>query len=317
MFQLNSHIILGDFEFHNIVSVTTKSSYESLTDTCKIVIPRKVQWEGKPIIAGDNPPIKRGDSVTVQLGYDGELESVFIGFITDIKSGTPIEITCEDMMYKLKQTVVTKSYAQVNLKQLLSDILPTGTPFQCPDVNLGQFRISKASVAKVLDKLKSDYRIYSWFREGKLYSGLPIFPDLQKTLKFGFQQNITQDDDLQYLRKEDVKLKVKAISMLPNNTKIEVELGDPEGEQRTLHYYNLSKTALEATATREIEKLRYEGFRGKFTALGFPAVLHGDIAELADSNISDRNGKYIIKSVERNFGANGYRQIIELDKKAG
>ena len=112
-----------------------------------------------------------------------------------------------------------------------------------------------------------------------------------------------------------VRLKVKAISINRDNTKTEIELGDPEGEQRTSTYYNVSKKDLTEFATRDLERFRYIGFRGSFKTFGEPVVRHGDIIQVVDPTIADRNGRYIIKSVETTFGQNGYKQKIELEAK--
>jgi hypothetical protein len=58
------------------------------------------------------------------------------------------------------------------------------------------------------------------------------------------------------------------------------------------------------------------GFRGSFTTFGSPIVRHGDRVKLVDPVINDRNGFYIVKSVETSFGQNGYRQKrLSLVKK--
>jgi len=55
--------------FDFVHSIEIDSSYENLTDTCKIVIPRKLVFEGLDLFTGDNPIFKRGDKIEVSLGY--------------------------------------------------------------------------------------------------------------------------------------------------------------------------------------------------------------------------------------------------------
>ena len=52
------------FDFVNEVEIET--SYENLTDTAKITIPRKLNFDGKPIAVGVDSIFKRGDSVKIR-----------------------------------------------------------------------------------------------------------------------------------------------------------------------------------------------------------------------------------------------------------
>jgi hypothetical protein len=131
-----------------------------------------------------------------------------------------------------------------------------------------------------------------------------------------FSENIISPYDLEYKRKEDVKVKVKAISIKPNNKRDEIEYGDAGGAQRTLHFYNVPKSDLEARAKAEIERLRYTGYFGKLQTFRVPQMNHGDIADIRDNTNPDRNGKYLIKSVETRLSVSaGYLQSLQLDTK--
>jgi hypothetical protein len=317
MLVLNCDIKIGSYTFKAVHQVEINSSWENLTDTCKLTIPRKLSWN-KNIVEG-NSIFKKGDSVTVKLGYNGELHTIFEGFISGIKPSTPLEILCEDKMWKLKQITIPKfSKGKTTLKNLLSAIIPEGIEYNTDvDIELGSFRISNASVAKVLEKLKKDYNIYSYFKNNKLFCGLAFYPSIQKKKKFVFQE-VVIDSDLEYLKEEDIKIKVKAISMTSDNRKIEAEVGstDLDADIRTLHFYDIKdKENLEETARRYLDKFKYEGFRGTFETFGWPVARHGDIAAVVDKKYPEKNGDYLIKSVTTTFGVSGYRQSITLDAK--
>ena len=103
--------------FDKIVSVEVVRDTESLTDTCVVELPRKVKWQGESTI-----PIGRGDEITVWLGYDGNLQLAFRGFITAVGTKNPVRIECEDEMFKLKQIEAKKkAYKSVNLETLLKE----------------------------------------------------------------------------------------------------------------------------------------------------------------------------------------------------
>lgn len=313
MVSLTSKITVGDYLLAGCVQVDIESSWETLTDTCNISLPSFIRHQGKNVSLAESNIIKRGDAIKVELGYDGNNQTVFEGFVRSVQAGSPVVVECEDFAYLLKRDTKTVSFANISLQSLLQQIMPATIQVRAADVNLGQFRISKATPAQVLDEIKKTYSLQSWMRGNVLYAGLAYFDVPTITKKFQFQENIIEDG-LQYRKKEEIKLKVKAISMLPNNSKIEVEVGDADGEQRTLHFYNLGLADLKKAAEADIDKLRYDGYAGNFTAFGEPFVRHGDIVEITD-NRYNRKGFYYVKSVTYSFGIGGYRQIITLDKQ--
>ena len=318
MRQVSCKIQIGAYEFKNVAEVKINSSYETLTDTATITVARKLQFEGKPI-TGDSGIFKAGDVVNIYLGYDHKNELIFSGYLRDIKPGAPLEFVCENEMYQLKKGAISKSFPErTSLKDLLAFMLP-GYFIKSVDGVVGKMRLVNATPAQVLNQLNSTYGFKAWFRNGVLYSGLAYWPELQQTpppvFVFSGQQGNIIEHDLTYQDAESVRLKVTAISIGKDNQKTEVQVGDPEGEQRTLTYYNVSKKELTEFATRDLQRFRYTGFRGSLTSFGVPVVRHGDIVELVDPVISDRNGRYIVKSVETTLGQSGYRQKIEIEAK--
>lgn len=327
---VSSEVTIGKYVFPYTVSVEIESSWEMLTDTAKIIVPKKLSMGGKSIAQGESL-FKRGDPVTIRLGYDGKLKTIFQGYLTKIHPKTPMEFECEDAMWLLKQKAFTDSYENTSLTQLLTD--HCDIPFTwTDDRQLGNYTITNATMAEVLKDL-SDNGLYSWVRDiglgPALIAGLPYVPELRKEVKFQFGKggaprlgDIIDDGDLEYIREDDVRLRVKAISMMPDNTKITIPneanhevLGDPDGELRTLHAYNMPEADLRKWAEQELKRLKYEGFRGSFSTFGLPIVQHGDAAIIADPYHHGRAGTYLIKKVTTKCGVDGYRQIIELDQK--
>lgn len=314
MLRLSAHIEVGDYQFVGVVSVAVSSSWDNLTDTATIVMPSQVRYDGRLVNLAEERVIKKSDSIKIELGYNDENEPVFEGFVSDVVAGSPVEIKCEDFAWLLKRENHTLSFRSVTLAALLQQIVPAAVSVDAVAVELGQFRLSNVSAAQVLEELKKTYRLHSWFRGSTLYAGL-AYRGLDTAVKvFRFEHNIIEDE-LSFRSKDEVKIKVKAISMLPNNKKIEVEVGNPDGEQRTLHFYNKDKETLKLLAEERIEQLKYDGYRGSFTTFGQPAVKHGDLVRIEDPRYN-RSGTYLVKSVETAFGKEGYRQTIELDREA-
>lgn len=304
------------FDFVNEVEIET--SYENLTDTAKITIPRKLNFDGKPIAVGVDSIFKRGDSVKIELGYFPDLRTVFEGYISKVNPKTPIVLECEDKMFILKTTIISKySKTSVTLKNLLTDIIGDVVEFRTLlDVELGSFKVSNASVSKVLDTLKSDYGFYSYFVNGVLNVGLAADASDTQTIEYKFEENIIDDSSLEYQRSEDMRLKVKAVSInSSDNSKIEVEVGDDDGALKTFYTQNATLEGLRQFANLKLTEWKYEGFSGSFTTFGEPYIRHGDTAKLISDKFPEKNGLYEVVSVKRIFGMDGYKQDIELGIK--
>lgn len=304
----------GDkYEFDFCNSIEVKSSYKNFTDTAKIVLPRKLSFEGKQLFTGASAIFKRGDEVKIEVGYFPNKETIFEGYISYVSGSLPVEIECEDKMFLLKQTTVSKySKESVSLNDLLVEILPDDIDFECLDVHLGSFRISNTTVSKILDTLKGDYGFYSYFVNGVLHVGLPSDSSDTITAEFGFEENIIDSDDLKYQSKDELFIKVVAISMQSDNTKKEVTVGDPEGSQRTYYTYNASESALKEFANLKLNEVKYTGYTGSFEAFLEPKVRHGDAAKLTSKKLPERDGSYEVVSVTTKLDIYGGRQIIEI-----
>lgn len=326
-----------DFIFEFCESVEINSSFENFTDNAKITFPRKLSMNGKNIFVGENALFKRHDKVKIELGYDPKLRTVFNGYITEIGSNIPIEITCEDEMFILKNTKITYPETTglithsksgkllkkpivtsdpITLYQLLDYAIPNDIKFECLDVSLGSFRATKASVVQILDELKKTYGFYSYFVDGKLHVGLASDASKSNTEEFAFEQNVISQDELKYQIADELNLKVVAISMQNDNSKIEVEVGDTDGAQRTFHTYNTSLEDLKKFANLKLNEVRYTGYVGTIRTFGEPYMRHGDIAKITSVKLPERNGNYTIKSVKRIFSVEeGYKQELEIANK--
>jgi len=307
MKELTTNIKIGNYNYTGVVDLSIISSSETLTDTATVTFPRKTAWNNKSI----KDLINRNDNIGIKIGYDSNNDELFQGIVRAVKANIPFTVMADDFAFKLKKNSNKLSFKQVTLKELLTKISPV--LFEAKDIQLGKFRINNATPAEVLKYLKTKYGIYSFFRGEKLYSGIQYWGN-GKAHEFSFTKDILPGHNLEYRKADDISFQVKAISIMPDNSRIEVKAGDDDGEKRTYHYFNIKKEELTRRADQELEKLKYDGYRGSFTTFGQPAVLHGDTVKLIDKNYPEREGTYIVKAVRRNFGQSGYRQTIEIDR---
>lgn len=311
-YKLTAKVQIGSYLFHYVNDIEVSSSWEQLTDTCKITLPRRIGDSYKNI----SQLIKRGDVVKVSVGYDNNNISIFEGYVLNVGAKTPLEITCEDAMFLLKKGEIRKTYHTATTERIVKDIIGDKVKYKVvANATLGNFRIDNATPAQVLEYLRSRYFIKSWFRQGTLYVGLAYNAALQREHRFAFFDNIIEDS-LEFRSKDDIKIALKGIIVTPDNKRIEVPAGDKDGEQRTFFYYNKDKAFVKNQLEKELERLRYDGFKGNFTTIGTPEVRHGDIILLSDKRYPERTGKYLVKKVVTRYShSTGLRQVIELESK--
>jgi hypothetical protein len=325
-FLLTCLVTVGPYQFSSAESIEISSRHDELGDTCTLRLPN---------LAGRlEAAITTGMPVKVEIGYDAANRVEFQGYVAEITPRTPFELRCEDGIYLLKRREVNggagASYKSITLARLLADITD-GTPAiispKVPQVTLSPFRIERGvTVAKALDKLREDYLLSAYFRGETLFVGLPFTEfsatesladaEAGKFARYDFSVNVIESD-LVYRRESDVKLRARAISILSDNKRIEEEVGDPDGETRTLHYRNISdRSVLRSLASEDLKKYRYEGYRGSFTTFGIPYAIHGGTAQLLDPKYGEaRSGRYLIESVETSWGVDGFRRTITLNRK--
>ena len=316
MYVLNAKIeIQGDklWQLSFVTSVEITRDTEKLTDECKVTLPKRLKWDGEAQI-----PVKRGDTIKVWTGYGDDLELAFVGYVRNVGFKTPIVLTCEDEMFKLKQMQCTKkAYKTVTLETLLKDQGLTDVKV-FGEQNLGQFRVTDDTVAALLGRLQEN-GIKSFYRyeDGKpvLYCGVIFERDAKPAQVFATGLNIISDSSLEQQLAANIRLCVKAVSIMPNNKKIKVEVGDKDGEHRTLHTYNKSEKELKAWAEQEIKRLKVDGLSGSFTTFGYKLVDKLDaIGIKIDGN---KMGVYQVKKNVIKYGTSGYRQEVTLGYRVG
>lgn len=318
MRKMDSYIEIGNYIFRTgkVNAISIKRSRKTIGNTATIRVPNfQKKLDGL---------IKVGDPILIKIGYDGDLKEEFAGYVTGITPSSPLEIVCEDELWKLRQETVAKTWKSTTLDELLEFLLP-GVEIETQPIILEPYRIDNVNKAEALAKLKTEFGIDVYFRSGKWYVSF-AYNERGETdnleaastphVKYHFQKNAWMDE-LQYKKKEDIKLRVRGISILPNNQRIEVQLGDSDGDTRTLHFYNKTEKEVRYLAENLLKQMKYDGYRGKFKAKGLPFIDHSWIVELQDDFYKNRAGNYFVDEVTTTYDENGINRFIELGKKAG
>lgn len=299
----------GTLVIRHFQEVMIEQTFKQFTQFAEIVIARKLMiTEDQDLSAY----IKVGTKVEIHLGYNGDLVKEFEGYVTRVSANIPVVIRVEDEMWKAKRIPVNYVGANLTLERLLKDLVKD-YEVEALEVEVGDVRFSQTNLGAVLEKLESEWKLYSYFDGKKLVCGKYYARHTDEvSYIFNMERNVV-NDSLNYRKKEDVILKIDATSILANGDKITFSMGDEGGDVMTLAYYNIKVEAeLEKKVKEDYERAKLGGFEGIFTAFGIPSVAFGRKLELSSDFYGDRNGDYYIEGVKKTFSNGGYRQEIRL-----
>lgn len=306
---------------------------DEITDEAQIILPRKLQFEGKDITS-NNGLIKRGDKIAIKLNYDDWQTNRFFGFVDYVKPDRPIEITAQDHTWLLKQFTFSFFKRSASLSDIINKIIEEykkssvyakyGVNFKVATdntiTNLGDFKLKKVTGAKALEILRKKFGIVSYiraydFENPELVTGFTFDEEKVMTKRINFDSQVPEQD-LKYQSEDNVQYKIKCISIDKDNKKIESEAGSDEGSQRTFIYYNQTQAQLDKIAEERLKNYKFTGLVGTLKTFLHPHLRHSDNVCIENKSLPEYNGIYGIRSVETIFNTSeGGKQIIELDRK--
>jgi hypothetical protein len=335
MYVLLCEITIGTFVFRQVNYVEIKKSWRSLGNTAFIQLPNLGGSDQKRSMLEE--VILPGATVNIKLWYMNQpVITEFNGYVSRVKATIPFEIECEDEIYWFKRTPVKNTWkTTVSLKQVVQYLVDqVNTKYDkinvmlsenLPFVNFTDGKVLPGSItaASALQQIKENFGLVSYFRWNKQRQGSELFTGLSEQQNFGrvkhsLAWNII-DNDLTFHRADDVRLRIKPVGFTLDSKKVTTkqEVGDPDGELRTVHYFNVTSEAeLLKLAQNDLEKYKYSGFEGTITTFLIPFAEPLMTSELNDPVYGNaRSGFYQIDSVTTTFGQGGARRIIELGKR--
>lgn len=316
MFVLTCDIKIGNMTAKAVNNVQIKRSVYTLGDTAVIKLPVTaiLRQSGEPAVKIETvQAVKIGDKVEIKLGYNNRMRMEFVGYVKRINRKTPIEIECEDEFYQCRYRNV-KTSGTITLKDLLQKCgLQIGF---CENLTLKNFIVPDKPVSSVLSKITTDYGLCIFFDlEGKIYACRPE-KIVSETVKYECRKNVISDDDLQYQKKEDLSIQIKAICIKKDGTKIEAKKGTEGGIVKTRYYYDVeNETELAVLVERELNSEKSDSYTGSITTFLEPFAMPTMIAQINDPIYQERSADYYVESVETTFGTSGGRRKIEIGAK--
>lgn len=299
------------FSMRRVSEIRTEKSWKEFTGTAEVVLPRNVRDFER---VGANKLFELGDPISIRFGYgSGEIPTEFVGYISDVSDGVPYRIKCQDEMFMLKRGSVSISKKGVTLKDLLHEIAP-GYEVVCPDIPLGTVRYTNTAPVEILENLKKELGIYTYF-VGKVLHAVDGNSQGGETIKVLLEKNAVSEN-LNKKSKADEKVLVKFKSLQRNGKYLTFEIGDKYGTVQTRNWAYLNQSEIEVRAKRIIELQKSKGFDGTITLFGIPRAEQGMKIDLDSLFYESVKGVYHIDKVVKDFSSGGIRQQITIGAKA-
>lgn len=313
-------IILATYRLAYFESVEIKTAVDQLASTATISLPGLVsgiptQLEGK---------IKRGDNAVISLGYDGDNNTEFAGYIRAIYPNATYKIELEDAVFltrrKIKDKLFKKTTVPAILKYVVDELnkqLPDYQKLKFESDLTGyqyeKFLIKSASGFDVLTKLKQETSLGIYFRGQTLHCHL-LYSERRSQVVYDVERNMQEGGDLQYMVKEDQKVQIRVIGKTKDNASVEAFAGEPGGDVKTFNRPDISdKATLELLAKEQLKRLSYDGYKGRIKTWLAPLVEVGSTAQIRDADYPERQGTFYVPSVTtRGNSTEGFVRDVEL-----
>lgn len=322
-----SEIKIGNMRFFGgntgINAVEIDTSVKKLVSTAKITLPANFKnSEGKKI----TELMHVGDKAEIRLGYNGKLETEFTGYVNRISATTPLVVELENAWFAYKRKPpLNKNWKNTSLREILAFAFP-GLEIECPDVNLTNYLIKQATPYEIANRIQGELGFcthideekqkllcflpyeYSEYRTHTYVFGTRKPEGLEELKRRRLSPNIAKNS-LEFTSRDDLKLQVTGKTKDAAGKSIQYTHGstDENATKRTRNYGS-DVTTMEDLKVRTIadyDKWNFDGFTGKITGFGTPAVRAGDCLQLVDVDHPEREGKYLVEAVKITYGIKG------------
>ena len=249
------------------------SSVDNLADTATIVLPEAVMND---VLNFDNK-IGRGSEVLIELGYDGNLETEFVGFIKDVTTNdSSLKILCEDSLFLFRVGVPDIEMKPTSVKevaQYVIDNIDSSYSLKCDyDINYEKFTIHQATGYDILKLLQDETKANIYFNtENKELHIHPPYVEKGGEALYSMQHNI-ENSSLEFKNRLDNKVEVTVESTNIKGEVLKVVSGTTGGDKVTLKVGAMDKASMERIANAEVLKRSASGYEGSYDGWLLPLV---------------------------------------------
>jgi len=312
MYSMSWRIKVGGFRLSMLERVEITRSVEQLSDTAIITLPGTCFNKAIEI----EQQIKRGDRVTIELGYDGNLLTEFDGFLDSVSTNDGnIILSCEDALFLFKAPVGDKQFISADVQQVLSYLLPSGYSLKCDySFKYDQFIIRSKTAFQVLKQIHEETKANIYLK-GKELHVHPQYTELFGSAVYSFQSNI-ESSELEYHRAEDRKIEVTVEGKDRSGKVLRETAGEKGGDAITIKIQGVSDLkSLRNLAEEQLKIKSYTGYSGSFTGWLIPYCDAGYKVAIFDKEYEYKNGSYYATQVKVTFSQEGGKRIITLGKR--
>lgn len=330
LYRLTGKVSIGEYTFDSVNDVQIERSMHSYEHKATIKLPSKARIAKKgaaePEVITTATLFHDGDPVKITLGYNGNLETEFEGFVKRRTLGIPLEIECEGYSYRLRQQTHTADMSKgIEVKKLLELVTQKeDISFECAiDFKLYGRHLTNANGCEVLDEIIkcSDKTLSIFFIEPKkLWCGLVYMPYMTGKNVFALPEvqyrmgfNCPAENELKE-RTPSEKVQVIVNGRLANGDNVRTKSDDQKDARKARHMFNgvQDNKILTDFANEKANRANYSGYEGAFTAFLQPQCQPGYIVFIKDDRYPERDGKYLVECVTTTFGSGGGRRRIEI-----
>lgn len=317
MYILNWDIRIGKYKVQTLKEVQIKTSVLNLSDTATIEMPGQYLNTWRTI----EDKVHVGDPVTIQLGYNNDLETEFTGYLKRIsRDNNSLVLECEDALYLMDKAVAEMEYKQITIEALLNKITSQVDPditVECEyNFTYEKMVVFKSTALDVLKKIHSDTKANIWF-EGKTLHIHPVYDPQEgdEPVIYDTEVNV-QSNELKWKDETDRKVTVEVKFAGPDGKLTTKEYGPKSNNSvKVSRYVDASdENSLKKAAENEYNLWNYNGYEGSFTGWLIPVVKAGGSVILRDKKRKE-TGKYYVTGVEIEFGQSGAKRKVTLGRK--
>lgn len=287
------------------------SSVDNLVDTATIVLPEAFMNE----VFNIEKQIGRGSEVVIQLGYDGKLETEFVGYIQDITTNdSTLKIICEDALFVFRKGVPDIEMKPTSVKKIaeyLVQKIDQTFSVNCDlDINYEKFVIHQATGYDVLKKLQEETKANIYFdtKNRVLHIHAP-YVEIGGAVRYSMQHNI-EKSALEYKKASDKKIEVTVESTDIKGKIKKITVGTTGGDQVNFKVGPMSNADMTKVAEAALKKSNFDGYTGTFDGWLVPFIKPTYSVVVEDSDYPYKKGRYYVVAVKTNFSESGGKRTI-------
>jgi len=313
MFKMSWKITVGKFILGMIESVEVVHSVELLSDTASIILPATAYNAALDI----ESKIKRGDTVTIQLGYDDNLIAEFEGYLESIKTDDgSLKLQCEDGLFQYRKSLANVELKNVTVSDVLNHVNKVigGFTLSCDYYfKYDKFVINNATGYDVLKKIQEEAKPNIYLK-GTVLHVHPQYSEIFGKASYDFAVNI-ESEELKYKRADERKVLVTMEYTGKDGKTKKIEFGDTGGERVDKNSGTTDINSIMLQAKQEYVSRVYEGYEGTFTGWLIPYCDAGYKASIRDKDYQVKDGTYYVLEVKTVFSKSGGVRTIKIGKK--